>query len=140
MNRFVLDTDHLSLLFRGNVIVANNVYRRPGSSIAISIVSVEETLSGWYTLLRRVRDPNDLPSAYENLSASVAFLCPLVRLPFDERAADVYQELLRRKTKVGKMDLRIAATAIAEQDTLVTRNIRDFGRIPELRLTDWSRT
>jgi tRNA(fMet)-specific endonuclease VapC len=63
MNRFVLDTDHLSLLYRGDEAVSNGVAGRDPSAVAISIVSVEETLSGWYTLLRRAKHPGDLSRA-----------------------------------------------------------------------------
>jgi tRNA(fMet)-specific endonuclease VapC len=36
------------------------------------------------------------------------------------------------------LDLRIAATALVHTLTLVTRNTKDFARVPGLRLADWS--
>lgn len=45
----------------------------------------------------------------------------------------------KRKVKVRKMDLCIAATALERGAILVTRNVRDFQHIPELRIEDWSR-
>lgn len=38
---------------------------------------------------------------------------------------------------IGPLDLQIAAIALAHQLTLVTHNIREFSRIPQLRLEDW---
>jgi tRNA(fMet)-specific endonuclease VapC len=41
------------------------------------------------------------------------------------------------KLNVGTMDLKIASTVLANEATLLTRNTRDFARIPGLRVEDW---
>ena len=38
---------------------------------------------------------------------------------------------------IGHNDLFIAATALAHDLTLVTHNVREFGRVPRLRIEDW---
>ena len=61
-------------------------------------------------------------------------------LPFDEKAADIFDDLVRQKLgQVGTMDLRIAAIAIANQMILLTQNTVDFERIPNLQIDDWMR-
>lgn len=38
---------------------------------------------------------------------------------------------------IGTMDLRIAAIAIANEATLLSRNLKDFARVPDLKVEDW---
>jgi tRNA(fMet)-specific endonuclease VapC len=59
-------------------------------------------------------------------------------LDFDSAAAEVYQRLRRAKIRVGAMDLKIAAIAMATSATLLSRNRRDFQQIPDLKCEDWS--
>lgn len=62
---------------------------------------------------------------------------PLV--DFDERAADVFQRLRRARIRIGTMDLKIAAIALANGATLLSRNVSDFQQVPGLAVEDWSR-
>ena len=62
-------------------------------------------------------------------------------LPFDDSCAESYgtirEELERLDTPIGPYDLMIAATAIANDLTLVTRNTEEFERVAGLRFEDW---
>ena len=55
MGLFVLDTDILTLFERGNATVAAHVAQHAPEEIAISVVTVEEQLSGWYAQLRQAK-------------------------------------------------------------------------------------
>ena len=58
---------------------------------------------------------------------------------FDQRCEDWFQDLrAQRKLRVGSQDLKIAATAIAHGLIVVTRNRRDFQRVTDLAIEDWS--
>jgi tRNA(fMet)-specific endonuclease VapC len=59
-------------------------------------------------------------------------------LSFTEPAIQRFEQLRSLKLNVGLMDLRIAATALENGLTVVTRNQRDFNRVPGLTTEDWS--
>lgn len=76
--------------------------------------------------------------AYRRLTSTIQFLARLQILTYDEPAMSRHEELRKRKVKIGRMDLRIAATTLEHGAILVTRNSRDFKQIPGLQLEDWS--
>src|SRR4051812_4669531 len=130
MSLFVLDTDVLTLFERGHLAVASRIAGHSPQEIAISVVTVEEQLSGWYAQLRQAKAPEKLTWAYQQLAATIRFLRHVQILDFDEASIHRYEELKRLRLKVRKMDLQIAATALKHGGTIVTRNIRDFKAVP----------
>ena len=77
-----------------------------------------------------------------NLAALEKFLSPLVVLDYDLAAARRYGELLasleKRGTPIGPLDQQIAAHALALNVTLVTNNLREFKRVPDLLVENWA--
>lgn len=77
----------------------------------------------------------------QNKAALQQFLIPLEILVFDQQAAQVYgtirADLERLGQVIGSLDILIAAQAKSEGITLVTNNIREFSRIPNLHLENW---
>jgi tRNA(fMet)-specific endonuclease VapC len=63
-------------------------------------------------------------------------------LPFDSFAAERYgiiRALLEKKGQlIGPMDLLIAAHASSINWTLVTNNLKEFKRVPDLNLENWA--
>ena len=49
-------------------------------------------------------------------------------LDFDEPAVTEHQQLTKKKVRIGAMDLKIAAIALANDAVLVSRNLADFAR------------
>jgi len=138
MIAYVLDSDILSLYQLGQIKVTRAIESRLPDELSITVINVEEQLTGWYRLLRRVKRPDQLALAYQSLADNVRFLAHFPILTYHERAMNRFDDLVALRLNVGKMDLRIAAIAIEEGCTVVTRNLRDFGRIPGLAVEDWS--
>jgi tRNA(fMet)-specific endonuclease VapC len=59
-------------------------------------------------------------------------------VPFDTASESASQHLRAARLGVGTLDLKIAAIALTNRLTVLTRNRRDFGRVPGLLIKDWS--
>jgi tRNA(fMet)-specific endonuclease VapC len=138
MSLYVLDTDTLQLYQDGHPKVVARAQAVKPDDRAITVITVEEQLSGWYAELRQAKRPERLAWAYRRLAANVRLLSQIQIIDFDESAIRRYEQLKKAKVKVRKMDLRIAATVLERAAILVTRNVRDFRQVPGLRLEDWS--
>lgn len=77
----------------------------------------------------------------KNLAALELFLAPFEIFPFDERCVWHYSTLRAALEEAGKpigtMDTLIAAHALALDAPLVTNNLKEFSRVPGLRLLNW---
>lgn len=138
MNLYVLDTDHLSLYENDHPIVRSRVDAHYWQELAITVTTIEEGLAGWYTMLRRVKRRDQWPPLYEKLARKVDFLALWQKLLFTSAAIARYEQLLTLRLNIGRNDLRIAAITLEHGGILVTRNLRDFGRVPNLIVEDRS--
>jgi tRNA(fMet)-specific endonuclease VapC len=103
-----------------------------------AIVTIHEQFLGSHTYINRARNSEQLVRGYEFMTKLVRDLkiIPVVR--FDEKAAAIFDRLQSQRIKLGTMDLRIAAIALAHGLVLLTRNHRDFIKVPELVTEDWT--
>src|SRR5262245_33914054 len=137
MLRFLLDTDHVTLYQHGHPQVTQRLSTEPHGTVGISVVTLEETLRGRLAVvsgstgLKRIR-------AYAHLLASWQLLQPFPIAPYDQTCEDEFQKLRSLRLRIGSQDLRIAAPALANKLTAVTRNRVDFGQVPNLMIEDWS--
>ena len=88
--------------------------------------------------LSRAPDSAAVVRGYERLGKVLANFAAAQVLPFDDAAAHVFDEFRRRRIRIGVMDLRIAAIAFSRDMTVLTRNVRDFRRVPKLKVEDWT--
>jgi tRNA(fMet)-specific endonuclease VapC len=59
-------------------------------------------------------------------------------LPFDSNASLTFDGLVVQRVRIATMDLRIASIALSQGLTVLTRNARDFGKVPGLVTDDWT--
>ena len=80
----------------------------------------------------------------KNRKALDLFLAPLQILPFNSQClwfyADLRVSLEKQGLAIGPMDTLIAAQALSIGGTLVTNNIKEFMRVPKLKLENWFET
>jgi len=138
MSWHILDTDTLTLYQSGHLVVVQRVSQCRPDDLALTIISVEEELTGWYTKLRRAKKKEHLARAYQRLTDAVRFFSRLNILSFTEPAIERYEALRTAHRQIGKNDLRIAAITLEHSGTVVTRNVRDFRQVPGLLVEDWS--
>jgi tRNA(fMet)-specific endonuclease VapC len=139
----LLDSDHLSILQHPSSAeypaVVGHITSLPAGSVVASVVSVHEQILGAVTIISQAKKAAQVVRGYEFISQTLAAITPFIILPFDDPAATAFDQLKAQKVRVGTMDLRIAAIALARNLVLVTRNARDFGRVPGLQIEDWTK-
>jgi tRNA(fMet)-specific endonuclease VapC len=138
---FVLDTDHISLVARGGTDgqrIRARLAHLPSGAFSASIVSFEEQVRGWMAAIARMRSIERQVPFYGELERLLRYYAITPLLAFDARAVTQFQRLRQAGIRIGTMDLKIAAITLANDATLLSRNLADFGKIPGLRVEEWS--
>jgi len=138
----VLDTDHVSVMEWSEGPAQQNLLRRlnefPPDHIFMTIVTYEEQTRGWMAYAARTRTTAQQIEAYRKLERHLDLYRHSQVLGFGKRAGAAFEHLRRLRLRIGAMDLKIAAIALAHDATVLTRNLKDFSRVPGLRAEDWT--
>lgn len=138
----ILDTDHVSLMEVADGVESKRVRERlltvSIADRAVTIISFEEQTRGWLAYLSRAKTVRQQVEAYHRLSRHLNMYRSLIVLDFDEHAAIEFQRLRQLRIRIGTMDLKIAAIALANHAILLSRNLRDFRMVPNLLVEDWT--
>ena len=135
---YILDTDHISLLQHHDAYVITNIKRVPLTFRAVTVISLAEQTQGRLAIISKAKTEVDAGRAFQRLYETNEFYRTVRVLPYDEPAAQTFEQLRRQKVRIGTQDLRIAAIALSRHATVVTRNLRDFRQVPDLIVEDWS--
>jgi tRNA(fMet)-specific endonuclease VapC len=129
----ILDSNTISYYFRGDPQVVPRLQALSPGDIGVPAIVEYELRYGLLRLPPAVAEPR--------LAALAALLMPMQTLSFDSecavQAARLRAELEAAGTPIGPHDTLIAATALRYQATLVTRNVREFSRVPGLQWLNW---
>ena len=131
MKPFLLDTNIWIALARGEDALRMRLAKlKPSQIFCCSVVRAELMFGA-----RKSRQVD------RNLDGFFHLLQPFQSLPFDDDAAGHYglirAVLEKAGTPIGANDLLIASIALQRDLVLVTRNQRQFARVPGLRTEEW---
>jgi tRNA(fMet)-specific endonuclease VapC len=135
------DSDILSELLDGNPVYTQRAAAIDPTDQLVPAVVAGEVLRGRLNAIRQAeggRGKLSLELAYGLFVGSLTGIAAFRILPYTSAAEALFKQWRAAKIRVGSQDLRIAAICIVHGASLVTRNARDYIRIPGLSLDVWS--
>jgi tRNA(fMet)-specific endonuclease VapC len=142
MTYYVLDTDHLSVLQRREepafTVLSKKLSAYSPDLIFVTIISFQEQFQGWMAFINRSASASQLVTAYSKLENLIRSFSLSQILPFDQNASAIADSLKSQHLGIGTLDLRIASIALSQDAVLLTRNVRDFEKVPNLKVENWT--
>ena len=133
MIKYMLDTNILIYTIKNRPKKVRDAFKKHADYLAMSTVTLGELIYGAEKSTQSVRNLADI----EALAACMDVV------PFDSQAAihfgQVRAELSKSGKLIGPFDLMIAGHARSRGLILVTNNLREFKRVPGLRVENWTR-
>ena len=140
MAKLILDTDHVSLILRGDNKLRERAVRE--ANLSITVVTFQEVFNGWTTRINQAKPDEDFVALYSRLHSAIDYFKQTEILNFDSDSDMVFRSLLKNNPSLRKArlqrDMRIAAITLANDATIVTRNTKDFTQVPSLKVIDWT--
>jgi tRNA(fMet)-specific endonuclease VapC len=135
----LLDTNILTAMYSGNAKVLAALDRSEDPDVATTIINKVELLKGRMDFLLKAESGVEILRAQAWFQETERLLQEIPVVTFDSRSAELFDQLSQRSAlrKIGRADLLIGTIALVNQATIVTRNLKDFQRIPGLKLINW---
>ena len=131
MLKYLLDTNIVIYVLKRRPKAVLEIFNRNAIRMAISSITLSELIYG----------AEKSPNMDKNLEEIEEFVSHLDVLPYDAKASQHYGQikaaLEKRGEIIGENDIHIAAHAISQGLILVTNNLREFKRVPNLALENW---
>lgn len=136
----LLDNDHFTVMAHEDYSQHRELAGRllgQTDDVCLPVIAAEESLRGWLAQVQRAKRESQRIAAYDHLIELIGVL-PLFRiLRWDEAAAREMARLRGLRVNTPTHDLMIAAMTISHDALLLTRNAKDFSRVPGLRFENW---
>jgi tRNA(fMet)-specific endonuclease VapC len=130
---YILDTDHISILDRSGPAaqpLLTKIIQVNPNQVTTTIITYEEQMRGWLSYTAKTSIIAEQIAAYHKLERHIANYHKIIVLSFDEKAGEVFHNLRKQHPRLGTMDLKIAAIAMANQSTLLADKAYDArGRV-----------
>jgi tRNA(fMet)-specific endonuclease VapC len=143
MALFLLDTTTLTHLYNRHPVVEVNYLlnsdKSSGQSVGVASINVEEVVAGWLNYLKQARTIQEEVNGSLYLNNAIRHLTQFALYEVNSSSVLRYETLRKMKLNVGRNDLRLAALALELGATVVTDNVRHFGRVPGLFWVDWTK-
>ena len=101
------------------------------NEVAMSVITYGELQFG----AQKSQKPKQVLEALERLSLAIHVL--VMMHDTSQHYGEIRAHLQKQGTPIGNNDLWIAAHARAEGLILVTNNMREFERVPDLKVENW---
>lgn len=131
MLKYLLDTNIVIYVLKRRPKEVLEIFNTNASRMAISSITLSELIYG----------AEKSANVDKNLEAIEEFISHLEVMPYDAKASQHYGQikaaLEKRGEIIGENDIHIAAHTISQGLILVTNNLREFKRVPNLALENW---
>jgi predicted nucleic acid-binding protein len=135
-----IDNDIFSLFLNGNRDILARLLSYPRGEISLPVIVVEEVMRGRLHQIRKAQALNEekLVQAYDFLATTVIAIQQYRMLAYTLQAEVLVQDWRSQGIRVGMRDMRIAAICVSQNIRLISNNLSDFHRIPNLNLETWN--
>ncbi len=134
------DTNILTEVLLGSPPFVTRAAAIPVHQQAVPVIVIEEIIRGRLNVIRQAEAGKakiNLERAYELFQETFSKIRRLQILSYTSSAESLYRQWRQQGIRVSTHDLRIAAVCVANNAKLISRNRRDFERIPGLAIEFW---
>ena len=127
----MLDTNIVIYVLKRRPIQVLDIFNQNTNRMAISSITLSELIYG----------AEKSQNISKNLESIEDFISHIEVLSYDQKTSQTYGQIKAKLEKngdiIGENDIHIAAHAISQGLILVTNNLNEFRRVPNLSLENW---